>query len=317
MSLGAPEFLTQLQALLPQGKAWSRSTDSDITKVLNGLAPELARVQGRAEDFLLEANPGTAVEMLPEYENVNGLPDPCAPTLGTTEERQNAVLARLREDAGHNPADYVALAETFGHTGTVVYRRPFMPFYAGRGRCGSRCYGKEWVHAFIVAYMLNRVTPSVFGGWTLSGTTVDANIERGPDGLLVTADRLNFGTSPSASVTNVFGGTPPAEALFSVWLRAESGTRSIRLTVSSVSNVDVTADFTVGSTWRRCALRTAHATGIDTVAISPTVTGTAQNVLAWGACVGEADVRFECRMRNVRQAHTVPDFRVIGDWPKD
>lgn len=305
--MNVADFVQQLQQLLPRGVIWSRDPDSLITKSLEGIAPEFCRVQTRADDLLREMCPATAVEMLPELEAANGLPDPCTAAPTAVEDRQAALLARLREDAGHNPADYVALAETFGHAGTVVTRRPFLPFRAGIGTAGEPCYGDGWAHAYTVAYMANLLaSPNGFQTWTSPATSVDNNAADAPTGA-TTADRVNFGASLSAEISKALSSTQD-EAQFDVWLRMESGRGRFALTmINDLAVVVATKAADVDHRWRRFSMR---GESVATVAIAPETPGSAVSVLAWSAAIGTIDPRFECRMRSTQQAHSDAVFLV-------
>jgi uncharacterized protein YmfQ (DUF2313 family) len=295
-----------LQQLLPRGLIWSRDPDSLITKSVEGVAPEFCRVQTRADDLLRELSPATAAEMLPELEAANGLPDPCTEAPTAVEDRQAALLARLREDAGHNPADYVALAETFGHTGTVVTRRPFSPFRAGISTAGEPCYGDGWAHAYTVAYMANLLDDANgFDSWDLTAVTVDNADANGPDAA-GTADRLNFGAS-AASEARVSIAESQDEAQFDVWLRLESGRRVFTLLMYDVGGTVVASKSAdADHRWRRFSIRGEN---VASVSISETTT-VAVAVLAWGAAVGTVDPRFECRMGSTQQSHSDAVFLV-------
>jgi uncharacterized protein YmfQ (DUF2313 family) len=308
-------FLSSLQSLLPPGKAWTRDPSTVVTKVLRGFVPELVRVQDRIDTLLRELNPGEAVELLPEYELAYGLPDACSTLGDSIEARQADVLSRLREDAGHNPADYIAIADASGYTGALVYRHPFPPFTVGESGAGERLYGAGGPSVYILAYMANRIaSPNDFSTWTTGGTSsVDADAAVAPDGN-TTADRLNIGSVTFSHLVN----SPSAEfdLQFSVWLRSESGEKSIALWCRANSVIVAQFDFTVDTIWRRFETRAASGLPITHVDITASGGGTV-SVLAWNACVGVPDERFECRLSHVQQAHTEAVFRVIGDHPAD
>jgi uncharacterized protein YmfQ (DUF2313 family) len=78
MALNAKAYLQQLQALLPRGLAWPRAVDAHLTKLLSAFSLEFARVDQRVDDLLDEADPRSTLELLPEWERMAGLPDPCA-----------------------------------------------------------------------------------------------------------------------------------------------------------------------------------------------------------------------------------------------
>jgi len=83
---------------------------SVLYQVLLACADELARVDSRAYDLLDEADPRTAVELLPEYERELELV--AAPSVA---ERQANVAARIILQQGFRPADFqTALALLLG-----------------------------------------------------------------------------------------------------------------------------------------------------------------------------------------------------------
>lgn len=301
---GEPEYLRQLLELMPPGAAWTRHASSVFYKLLSGLAPEFARAQARAKALLAELNPATAVEMLPEYEEINGLPDPCAPPPTTTEDRQAALAARLLDDAGHNPADYVALAEALGHTGTTVHRRPYPPFRAGIGRAGQRIYGNEWAHVFGVAYMTDAIGPS----WTTSNAAVVPGAIA-PDGG-ADADTATY-SGAGYVARSVTGG--PASAQFDVWLRTPSGSATVTLGLYHGAAVLVLAEaHEVDEVWRRYSLR-AELNQPDTFT-SVRISATSEVVEVWEPQVGLVDDALECRFSQVSQSHTVPEYWAIGAY---
>lgn len=299
-------FLGQLQALLPPGKLWTRAADALLTKLLNGIAPEFARVQARADQLLLEMSPGTAVEMLDEHEQINGLPDPCAEPPTTTEARQAALLARLRDNLGHNPEDYVQVAETLGHIGTTVHRRPYPPARAGIARAGFPAYSDAWAFMYTVAYMENLIAG---GAWTLSNAVLEASDAFAPDDG-ADADRIDFAASGTA--TKTLSGLPTS-AQFEVWLRVPTGdgTATVTLELHRAGPTLVASEtITVTENWTRYVLRGEHASGLTHVRLS----AEGPDVIVWDARVGAVDDVLECRFDKIQQSHTVAEFRVIGSY---
>lgn len=310
MAFSADDFLAQLLALLPQGEAWPRSYDALPASVLDGCAPEFARVQGRADDLLKEMDPSQTTEMLDEWEAVNGLPDACMPALTTIATRRAALLARLQESQGHNNDDYEAIAIALGHALTTAHRRPYLSFRAGVSRAGDRIQGDEWAHTWILAYMTGLIaSPNALDTWTTTNTSVVTNVSGAPDAT-ATADRIVFGTPGSVSKPLA---PAPVTGQFDVWLSTETGQRQVLIELVSTSAV-VAATITVDidTYWKHVTLRGEHATGIATVRMS-SVAG-AYNVRAWGAQAGAVDKALECGIATVAQAHTLPIYRVIGSY---
>lgn len=126
----APNFLDVLQGLLPPGAPWTRELDAELTKLIRALAFELLRVHLRADRLLEEADPSQALELLPDWERVAGLPDAYfAPVLIL--DRQAALVARLSFRGDQSRASYVAAAKQLGYD---IEIQEFQPF-----SCTSTC----------------------------------------------------------------------------------------------------------------------------------------------------------------------------------
>lgn len=146
MMRSAIDYLGQLQALLPFGRAWPREPDSWLARLLGGLAEEFARIDGRALALLDEADPQTALELLPDWERVAGLPDPCSPIPIITRERQTAVARKIAGIGGQTPAFFTDLA---AKAGLEVAIDEFAPFAIG-SVAGAQLFSDEWRHVFQV-----------------------------------------------------------------------------------------------------------------------------------------------------------------------
>lgn len=106
----APNAYTGMMlALLPPGRVW-RLVESTLFKLFAGAADELGRLDARSLALVEEADPRTAVELLPEYEEELGLD-----STGTTAERQARVVARTIARQRYRPSDIAtALAPLLG-----------------------------------------------------------------------------------------------------------------------------------------------------------------------------------------------------------
>lgn len=151
-------FAHALLALLPLGEVWPRSAGSPLVQVMTGLASVVARWADRVGYFLLvEAFPPTSNYLLPDWERVLGLPEPCFPAAQTFEERQLQVRDKLaRRPGGASRVYFTGIATRLGYHmpgpgGSdlsvtldaqlgrldqirIVEHRPFM---AGLSRCGD------------------------------------------------------------------------------------------------------------------------------------------------------------------------------------
>lgn len=148
MGITAAGYLSQLQALLPPGAAWTREQNAELTKLLRGLAEELARVDLRAADLLRESDPRGALELMSDWERLTGLPDPCTPDLDTLQERRGAVHAKLVSTGGQNRQYYIDMAAALG---VEVAITEFFPFRVGYSAVGDPLASNDdWRHTWQV-----------------------------------------------------------------------------------------------------------------------------------------------------------------------
>lgn len=133
----AAEYLTMFQDLLPQGAAWTREQDAQLTALLAALAVEAWRVDVSAHQLMdAEALGSAAYSLLEEWEELCGLPDTCTgPTATTLSERRAAVKAKLSCRGGQSVAYFQALAVGLGYSVTIEEFRPFI--------CGVSCCGED------------------------------------------------------------------------------------------------------------------------------------------------------------------------------
>ena len=157
MALSESDYLTQLQDLLPPGIAWPRDPDCYLTRLLSGLAVELARIDARAERLIIEADPRETNELLMDFERMCGLPDPCAVSISdeiTTSERRRAILAVLTGIGGQSAAYFVQLAESLGYSITVTEFR----LHDVNSTVEDPIYSHPWQYAWQVEMPAVRVS---------------------------------------------------------------------------------------------------------------------------------------------------------------
>jgi len=156
MAVTDVDYLRQLQALLPHGPAWPRD-ESPLTRLFDGLAQELARVDGRAMQLLEEADPRTTAELFADWERVTGLPDECVVAFGGEQEqaqRRAALVGKLTTLGGQSAAYYVGLAAALGYAITV---EDFTE-HTVEDSVEHPFYGAAWAFAWQVNAALNTVT---------------------------------------------------------------------------------------------------------------------------------------------------------------
>ncbi|MFM0270090.1 DUF2313 domain-containing protein [Paraburkholderia aspalathi] len=156
----ATNYLQALQAHLPRGRVWPRDPDAVQTAVLSGFTPCFAALTTRANYLLVDAFPPSTFELLPEWESTLGLPDPCAGTAPTTQQRVMQVVARLTATGGQSIAYYTAVAAALGYPITVTQ---FVPSRFGK-RFGTLFGGVAWAFAWQINAPTFTVNKLQFGG---------------------------------------------------------------------------------------------------------------------------------------------------------
>ncbi|VVP56981.1 YmfQ family protein [Pseudomonas fluorescens] len=148
MAYSADEYRNQLAQLLPPGFAIPAYEGTEAYLLLDGIAQELARLDGRAETLIKEANPATTTELLPDWERVAGLPDCCSNGEDSSvEERRRALLAKLTATGGQSAAYFIEVAAALGYTITIT---EFHPFRVGMSQVGQALSNEDWIYTWRV-----------------------------------------------------------------------------------------------------------------------------------------------------------------------
>lgn len=142
----ASEYRAQLRALLPAGPAWDPDLVPELETILSGLAQELARIDARAFDLINEMDPASVSELVPDWEQVMGLPDPCLGENPAFEDRRLAVRQRLVAVGGQSRAYFIDIAIRQGYPESRITEHRAPRF--GRSRFGSSHFG-TWSAQFM------------------------------------------------------------------------------------------------------------------------------------------------------------------------
>lgn len=132
--MGVRDYKALLLNLLPTGLAWPREGAVQRDKMVEAYSLELDRVDSRVGNMLDEADPRTALETLPDWERITGLPDECvfAPSQ-TIQERRNRVVQKLTAIGGQSTGYYKQQADALGYE--TIFKE-FRPFVCGLSECG-------------------------------------------------------------------------------------------------------------------------------------------------------------------------------------
>lgn len=122
MGMSVQAWLASLQALLPPGRAFTRESGANLTKLLESLAAMFSAAEAQAVDLARQsADPLFATYMLADWERLLGLPDECTADFELSLlERQRMAFARLTEQGGQSRAYFIGLAEAYGEPGCTI-----------------------------------------------------------------------------------------------------------------------------------------------------------------------------------------------------
>jgi uncharacterized protein YmfQ (DUF2313 family) len=141
------DYVAALKSLLPRGRVWPRETGTVMDTALNGLAGQWARTDSDAVGLLADAFPVTSTDLLPEWEETLGLPDPCAGPAPTLQTRRAQVVARFTAQGGQSIPYFVAFAQALGVNITI---QECSGFRCGISTAGQAINGPQWAFAWYV-----------------------------------------------------------------------------------------------------------------------------------------------------------------------
>lgn len=127
------DYLEQLKALLPTGAAFTRDAGSALSSVLSGVAEELARVDQRGADLMVQTDPRVVTELLADWERSWGLPDGCVVASPSPDSRRLALHQRVASLGGQSRPYFVGLSALLGYDTEVETFSPTrLPFALAR-----------------------------------------------------------------------------------------------------------------------------------------------------------------------------------------
>lgn len=147
------DYAAAFRALMPRGRAWPEDPQSVMMQVLAALSTVYALSDSAAIALLVDAFPVGTSDLLPEWEETLGLPDPCAGDAPTTAQRQAAVHARFIQGGGLSAERYIEFASALGFSIAIA---GYATFRAGRAHAGEPVAGDDWAYAWSVTVTADR-----------------------------------------------------------------------------------------------------------------------------------------------------------------
>ncbi len=141
-------YRQQLEDHRPLGRITSFIPGGVWTALSTGLAIEFARAHVRSADLLREFDPARTSELLPDWERVLGLPDPCATSVQSMAARRAAVIAKLVAKGGASRAYFIGVAHALGYSPVEIEEHQL--FRVGIGAMGDPISNEEWAYHWTV-----------------------------------------------------------------------------------------------------------------------------------------------------------------------
>jgi uncharacterized protein YmfQ (DUF2313 family) len=141
------DYQQALLKLLPRGRVWNKDLSSNMAQVMAALAPSFKRLNDRAINVISDAFVGTTNELLPEWEETLGLPDPCQGPNATAANRRKQAVARFVGTGGLSIPAITAFAQNLGYP---IQIREYAPFFADRGTADSAVWDESAAYLWTV-----------------------------------------------------------------------------------------------------------------------------------------------------------------------
>jgi uncharacterized protein YmfQ (DUF2313 family) len=182
-NLQPPDFESGVWKLRPPGLAWAAGIGSVLRGFWAVVGDAIAAVHARAAVLTeRESFPPWSIELLPDWETVFGLPDPCAGVAPTIAARQAAVGARLGATGGQSIPYYETVAQSLGGTVTIT---EYAPMRWGINAWGQPLYTPGWAYVWTATLTGAAIFRLTWGGgawgepfWQIQNDPVACELQR-------------------------------------------------------------------------------------------------------------------------------------------
>ncbi|WP_395391508.1 putative phage tail protein [Novosphingobium sp. BL-8A] len=152
MARTAEDYAGAIRALLPRGRIWQAEAGSGQQRLILALAQEWARLDAAATTVLDQSLPGRNLDLITEWEESLGLPDPCAGENATLDQRTAQILTRFVGASGQSQAFFIAYAAALGFDISISV---ISPFRVEISTVESPLYDEDWLFVWVVTVVSN------------------------------------------------------------------------------------------------------------------------------------------------------------------
>jgi uncharacterized protein YmfQ (DUF2313 family) len=175
----ADDFTQALLGLMPRGRIWPRDTDSVIVRTVSSFAPSWERQTTSLAELIADAFPSNPVQLLFEWEETLGLPNPFA-GIQSLAQRQAQVLNKFANDGGQSVPYFLSVLTALGFLGATITE--FAPFRAGISHAGDPVNSEAWFFTWLIT------APNL----SVSYFSADTSTAGQPLYTLIGADELEY-----------------------------------------------------------------------------------------------------------------------------
>lgn len=156
------QYTSALKSLLPRGRVWSRENIGDQHGLIEGLAKSFQQMDKDAVQLLIDAFPSTTTDLVDEWNNTVGIPDPCFGAPANIEQNRQYIVAKLIADGGQTVDYYISIAASLG---LIIKIREFSRMAPGTGApVGLINNLDDWAHTWQVRLDIDSPSLVEFAG---------------------------------------------------------------------------------------------------------------------------------------------------------
>lgn len=152
MARTAEDYAGAIRALLPRGRVWQAETGGGQQRLILALAQQWARLDADATEVVDQSLPGSNLDLITEWEESLGLPDPCAGEDATIEQRAAQVLARFVGGGGQSRPFFIGYAAALGFEISIT---AISPFRVEMSTVETPLYDENWLFVWVVTVLSN------------------------------------------------------------------------------------------------------------------------------------------------------------------